>query len=95
MPLFTVSVTTLVSDKQGLVPVTVYKKVLFDVPIAGVNIPVVPFNVPPDPKVLVQIPPVCSFVIKENKLIGVVSELQIVVAPSDPALGCATTETVT
>ena len=55
--------------------------------MAGVKIPVKPFKVPAVPLVLVQIPPVCSPEIKVNKFIGVVSELQIVVDQSIPALG--------
>jgi hypothetical protein len=83
-----VTVAKLVSFIQGDVPLRVYKKVLEVAPEAGVKVPAPALNVPPEPVGLVQIPPACSPVINPNKLIRVTLELQIVVFPSAPALGC-------
>ena len=67
---------------------------LFVAPDVGIKAPAVALNVPPVPVVLVQIPPDCSPVIKLNKSIVVVLELQTFVLPSVPAFGCTLILTV-
>ncbi|ESU21148.1 hypothetical protein FEDK69T_26100 [Flavobacterium enshiense DK69] len=82
------TVATLTSLTHGAVPVIKYWKVLLVVPGAGTKVPAATLNVPPVPVNLVQVPPVCSPVIKPNKSIDAVLESQIVVAPSAPAICC-------
>jgi hypothetical protein len=77
-----------VSFTQGGAPVSVYVKVEEEAPKAGKKVPAVALKVPPEPEVLVQTPPVCSPVIKENKLREATDESQTVTLPSTPALGC-------
>ena len=85
---FMVIVTKLVSIVHGAVPVTVYVKVEVVAPTAGVNVPATASKTPPIPvPVRVQIPPACSPVIKEIKLITVVLFSQTVIPPSTPAVG--------
>ncbi|ESU21147.1 hypothetical protein FEDK69T_26090 [Flavobacterium enshiense DK69] len=82
-------VATLTSLIHGAIAVKLYWKVLVVVPAAGTKVPAAALNVPPVPDNLVQVPPVCSPVIKPNKSIDAVLESQIVVVPSVPAFGCA------
>ena len=89
-----VTVATLVSLIQGAVPNNVYSKVLVVAPTAGVNVPAAALKAPPVPPVLVQVPPICSPVIKVDKVIAVVDVSQIVIPPSTPATGCALIFTV-
>ncbi|MNF76062.1 hypothetical protein D3C84_581590 [compost metagenome] len=60
--IFTVAIAE--SFTHGANPAKVYVKVLVIAPTAGVNVPATALNVPPDPVVLDQVPPVCSPVIK-------------------------------
>ena len=90
--IFTVAI--LLELTQGATPSNSYLNVLLLAPAPGVNVPPAALNVPPNPPVLVQTPPVCSPVINKNKSIGVVLLSQIVVLPLLPAIGCALMLTV-
>ena len=65
-----------------------YSKTLVVDPNAGVYVPAIALNIPPEPDNLVHVPPICSSVIKENKSMEAKLLSQTNVEPSTPALGC-------
>ena len=94
-----VTVATLVSLAQGVIPVIVYVKVEVVAPTAGVYVPATASKTPPVPvPVCVQTPPDCSPEIKLNKFIVDALVSQTVILPSRPALDktltCKTKEVV-
>ena len=90
LTIFTVATDVLLPG-QGAVPVIKYRKVDVVAPAAGVKVPEPALNVPPVPVNCVQVPPVCSPVIKLNKFIAVVELSQTEVLPSVPAFACGLT----
>ena len=90
----TFTVTSSVSFGQGLVPVTVYRKVEVVEPAVTVNVPDPASNEPPVPVVRVHTPPVCSPVIRLNKSTTVLEPAHAVVFVPVPAFACGVMFTV-
>jgi hypothetical protein len=88
------TVATLGSFIQGDTAAMVYVKVLVKAPAPGVNVPADALKTPPVPEVRVQVPPLCSPVIRVKRLMAAVLLSQTVTAPSMPASGCSLTLTV-